>query len=1238
MMANCGSGIPSFLLLRFIALFIWLLLPKGSHKIFANAWIQVPGTAHRYHPVHPLPAEAQPGFTEIPASQSGLFFTNTLAPATMVRNSNLVNGSGVALGDVTGDGLPDLVLCNLEGRNAVYKNLGDWRFVKHAPAAPIQLPSALTRGAALADADGDGDLDLFLTFNAMGSKFFLNDGQGSFHDATSSAGISSRNGSTTMALADVDGDGLLDLYVASFGEINVLRDGGVIRYRMENGRPVATGRFANRLKWMDGKIVELGEPDTLFINRGNGRFEPQPWSSSRFLDPAGNPMEAPWDFGLCVTMRDLNGDGAPDIYVCNDFQTPDRLWFNDGRGHFKLAPPETLRRVPYASMGMDAADLDRDGRLDLFVVEMLPSDPVARLRTAPGNQPAAPTPQRQNETLQIARNVLLWNRGDGTWAEIARFAGVEATDWSWMPVFLDVDLDGFEDLLVTNGHTQNVNDRDLMEGSVGGKRASLLDHQPLISRNFAFRNLGNRRFTNVSRKWGFDSTRLSQGIALGDLDSDGDFDLVINCLNQPALLYKNNSTAPRILVRLKGSPPNTRGIGSRVTIKVPGLPDQSQEILAGGRYLSSDEPARVFAVGSTTNWAQIEVRWRGGRVTRITNAPANTVWEISESEGSTGDARPSPIANPNPSPSNRPMFSDLRSRLQHDAAEEPFDDLLRQPSAPLRLDRSGGGIAVGDWNNDGVDDLLIAGGKGRSIDVIPAVPGGGLSRSGLTSILTNSQEDITALLHLRSRGRSCLVSALSNHESPAGTQSLVQLRSATAGGGATVVNLFSSAATIRSLAAADFDNDGLLDLFAGASSVPGRFPESGPSAVILGCLEARPRTKTLNCGKVSASLFADLNQDGRPELITAGLWEPIRIWSMVHGEITETTASLGIENSTGLWMAGGAGDFDGDGRTDLVLGGWGQNSEWLATMSSPLILAYGDFSGSGQMDLLIASPIDGTPGLIPHISLAEARSFIPWVREAFPTHSRYATAGLDSILASAPKPIQRIAAHHSSSTLLLNRGNRFDWRPLPAEAQWSPVRQIKAADLDGDGNQDLFLAQNFFSGRTDADRCDAGRGLYLRGLGNGEFVPWQSFQSGIAIDGEQAGAVLLDDDLDGRMDLAVTQVADSTVHLRNLNSRVCLRVGVDAGEANPDGIGAAIRWISSDGNFRGSIFEVHAGDGTSSDTKKLLIGRGDRQGGNLEIRWPGGRVSLHAVPADALEVQLISDPEPSLKLIRKLRQ
>ncbi|HEV8542080.1 MAG TPA: CRTAC1 family protein, partial [Verrucomicrobiae bacterium] len=591
----------------------------------ALQWQQ--GNGYRFADVQ-VPADGKTGFALLPGQSTGISFTNHLSDFFAAKNRILENGSGVALGDVDGDGWCDIYFCRLEGPNVLYRNLGNWRFEDITQSAGVACDGQFSTGALLADVDGNGTLDLLVNSIGGGTRLFLNDGKAHFTEVMDS-GLARQFGSTSMAMADIDGDGDLELYVANY-RTTTFKDAppGIVppQTRRVDGKIVVTpeDRFAGVLtKGGAIRLREVGEPDILYVNKGQGHFGAISWLSGAFVDDEGNKLSGlPRDWGLSAMFRDINGDGTPDIYVCNDFfYSPDRVWLNEGGRRFRAAPRLALRDMSMSSMSVDFADINRDGFDDIFVADMLSRDHLARHRQRANTMlmREAPLPITDSEFRpEVIRNTLFLNRGDGTYAEIAQFAGLQASEWSWSAIFMDVDLDGYEDLLITNGNDRDVLDADtIKETAVAGKSAEqhLKDLQKfprLETANLAFRNRGDLTFEEKGASWGFNTPGVSHGMALADLDNDGDLDVVVNNLNSGAGIYRNETPAARVAIRLKGVAPNTRGIGAK--IKVSGGPvTQSQEMIAGGRYLSCDDSVRVFAGGSATNNLKIEVTWRSGR-------------------------------------------------------------------------------------------------------------------------------------------------------------------------------------------------------------------------------------------------------------------------------------------------------------------------------------------------------------------------------------------------------------------------------------------------------------------------------------------------------------------------------------------------------------------------------------------------------------------------------------------------
>lgn len=1206
-----------------------------------------------------VPAGGRTGFTLLPPQATGIWFSNQLSYDRSQENQNLLNGSGVAAGDFDGDGLCDLYFCNLEGPSALYRNLGGWKFQDLTQAAGVGCTHQASRGAAFADLDGDGWLDLIVTSLLGPNAYLRNDGQGRFRDLTEQAGlVLPRVGCESVAIGDVDGDGDLDIYITNNGDNSILRSGGTFSVRLIAGKPVVSGRHAQRLRIVGGLLLELGPPDVLYLNDGQGRFTPASWTDGRFRTADGQPLkDAPRDLGLSVTVRDLTGDGAPDLYVCNDFQTPDRFWINDGQGRFQALADEAIRTMPHFSMAVDVADIDHDGDDDIMLSDMLSRFQRLRMTQIGATNPPLAHLTEWTDRYQARRNVLLLNRGDGTYADIANYAGVDASDWTWTVAFMDVDLDGYEDLLISNGHAYDTQDLDTAEKEPpppdrlsssmrGGKQ--LKDFPPLPTPNFAFRNLGNWIFQEMGAAWGFNSSNVSHGMALADLDTDGDLDVVVNCLWLPALVYRNESSAPRLAVRLKGKPPNTAGINAKITVRGGAVPVQTQEMMCGGYYLSSGEPLRVFAAGSLTNRMTIEVTWRSGWRSVVSNALPNHIYEIDEAAAQP----PAPNPNPNPAQAVQPLFADVTDRLNHTHTDPAFDDLDRQPLLPKLLSRLGPGVAWVDLDGDGQDELVLGAGRGHGLAVFRTDGQGRFSRVAWPGGDLPGADDYVGLAAWSpGSGRRVLLAAVARYESdqpPAGT--LLQLElSSTSLRPAGQVSLADSPGPV---AVADVDGDGDLDVFVGGRVRAGRYPEPASSALYRntgGQLEPDPTHKALlqDVGLVSSAVFTDLNNDGWPELVLACEWGPVKIfrneagqlvpwdWRLTWADTDVHTAPhkaiLTLSQLTGWWHSVAAGDFDGDGRLDLVAGNWGLNSSYYTpSPDRPVRIYYGDFDGNSSVDLLEAYTDWETGRIVQRRDLGFLCKGLPLLRTRFPTHRSFSYADAQAVLGDAAATARQVVANLLASVLLLNRGDRFEVRPLPPEAQWAPALGLAVADFDGDGHEDVFLSQNFFAMRLEEPRLDAGRGLLLRGDGSGRLVPVPGQESGLKIYGEQRGCAVADFDHDGRPDLVVTQNSDRTRLFHNRRARPGLRVRLNGGPGNPTGLGAVVRLAF--GQRLGPAREVHGGGGYWSQDSALTVLATPEQPTALQVRWPGGRLTTSTIPPGAKQLSL--EPDGTLRLLR----
>jgi hypothetical protein len=1184
-----------------------------------------------------VPAEGHTGFTELAPTQTGVTFTNTLPEARLLTNQILPNGSGVAAGDVDGDGWCDLFFCGLGGGSRLFRNLGHWHFEDITERAGVACPDLDATGAVLADVDGDGDLDLIVNSIGGGTRIFLNDGKG--HFTRSAQTLNLGRGGTSLTLADVTGNGRLDLYLANYRVSSVMDQPGT-RFSVRtingqpmvvsiNGQPLTDPEWTNRFRFTiemgaggRGKFAseELGEPDVFLRNLGGGTFAPVSWTDGTFLDEDGRPLAAPpLDWGLSVVFRDFNGDGWPDLYECNDFRSPDWFWLNDGRGHFRAAPRLALRQSCYSAMSVDVADVNRDGLDDFLVVEMLSRDHVRRLTQR--NLMHAETESAGEITgrPQYPRNMLYLNRGDGTYAEIAQYAGIEASEWSWGPLFLDVDLDGFEDLLVPNGFARdnmNADVQDRINQLKAGRRASGVAElqlrrlfPPLATGCVAFRNRGNLRFQEISHAWGFDTKVISQGACLADLDNDGDLDVIVNRLNAGAGLYRNETAAPRLAVRLNGLPPNTRGIGARINV-TGGPVRQSQQIVCGGRYSSCDDAMRVFAAGALTNRLRIEVTWRSGQRSMVTNALPNCLYEIAEA-GATAIT----LAPTNPPP---PVFADVSDRVPYVHHDEPFDDFARQPLLPRRLSELGPGVGWWDVDGDGWDDLIVGTGAGGAPAWFRNDQHGGFQPMNHVPWTNVVARDQTAVVGWNT---GALLIGSANYEDGLTNGSAVLAYQAGQPQAAEVVPAWDS--SVGPLAVADYDGDGALDLFVGGRVKPGQYPVATSSRLYRQqggklVLDAANTVRLADVGLVSGAVWSDLDGDGWPDLVLACEWGPIRVFYNDHGQLREITAALGLADKTGWWTGVTTGDLDGDGRLDIIAANWGENTKYESRRTKPLRLYYGDPDGDGSWPMLEAHFEPAMNEYVPDRMLDTVAKGMPFLLGEFPTHQAWAEAGVEAALGDRLSRMRYLEANWLESTAFLNRGDHFEARVLPPEAQFAPAFAVCVADYDGDGREDVFLSQNFFGVDNETSRYDAGRGLWLQGDGRGDFRAVPGQESGVKVYGEQRGAAVADFDGDGRVDLVVTQHRAATKLYRNVTGRPGLRVRLEGPPGNPRGIGAVLRLKF--GERLGPAREIHAGSGYWSQDSVVTVLAAPAPATQVWVRWPGGRVTTADLPSGAREV------------------
>lgn len=1146
-------------------------------------WVQGDGFRFRELSVR---GRSRSGFTEVSPQNSGMTAQNQVSSDAIVENRHMMHGSGVAIGDVTGDGLPDVYIARLAAPDVLYRNLGNWKFEDISIAAGLDRTATSTSGVVMADLDGDRDLDLLLTMPFGPGAIYLNTGRGVFERSPDVSGLRSFYAGTTATLADVDQDGDLDVYVARYKRIaladslppeNITWDAV-----LQEGQLVPRQEFRThyRFRKMGSRVLrsELAEPDGLYLNDGHGYFSEVPWLGGAFLDGNGKPLRSiPRGWALTAKFYDVTGDHIPDLYVCNDYDSVDELWIGLGDGRFRRAPARALRKTSNATMSVDFSDVNRDGIVDFFTTDMLSRDYSRRQR-----QRNTRIPLDDVYRPQEMQNALMIGRGDTTFAELAWFSQIAASDWSWATAFMDIDLDGWEDILITTGHVYDVQDLDAQRVEQSRRqvvpswkavRRLILDFPPLALNNVAFRNRGNLTFEDMPHGWGFgQQADIAHGMAMGDLDADGDLDIVTNRFNAPPGVYRNTGTEARLSVMLEGTSPNTSGIGAEIRVFCVDLPEQTRQMSSGGSYLSANQHIAVFAVSSPP--CRVEVVWPSGQRSVIPAAQGNRLYVIQESGAV--DISGMPLAH-----QELPMY-ELDQIILGATGRHEFDDFAVQPMLPWRLSRRGPALAAAPVHGGGRYELF----QGRSL---------------IPDSLHGDMAGVLVVSLGNGRTRIMVGEARYEYVSDSSWIHIYDIESDTEE--VQHQKLPFGRAAPGPLSVADIDQDGDLDLFAGGHFIPGRYPISADSRIYLHEKDSYRFSTELSAplrklGRINGSVFGDLNEDGYTDLVLATEWGPVQVLVGSSKGFTDRTESLGLAPYRGWWRGVALGDFDGDGALDIVASNAGWNHRY--GRSTRVRLLYGDFHANGRVSMLEAFQDPETQTYRPSRMLTDLMPILVPTQMRISSHREFSTARVQELLPPSVGSVQTLETTTYASGIFLNRGERFEYLPLHPIAQHSAGISPAVLDANMDGNEDIVLSQNWFAYPISTPRQDAGRGLLLLGKGDGTFRP--ADRSGLEVYGEGRAVSVGDFDGDDRDDIAFAQYGGPVLVYRRKSGPKGISIQFhDTVEA----VGTVLRVVYSD-NSRGAARIVTAGSGYWSQNA-LAANLGLREGKPvaIEVIWPG---------------------------------
>jgi enediyne biosynthesis protein E4 len=1055
--------------------------------------------------------------------ETGIDFANTVAitDSLNVRTDPYVyNGAGVGIGDIDNDGLPDIFFAGNTVSSRLYLNKGHFRFEDITASAGVKTARWAT-GVSTIDINNDGYLDFYVSVSGppwsraadRANLLFVNNHNRTFTEAAAQYGIADTGFTTHSAFLDYDGDGCIDLFVLN-----------------NSPRDFSRGDLTTSPSGARGETP--GSYNELYRNDCHGKFTNVSAQAGILHDPG---------YGLGVAIADLNRDGWPDIYVSNDITPNDVLYINNRNGTFTNKAASWLKHTSFAGMGVDIADYNNDGWPDILQVDMLPRDLAQRKKmsgyvTYSARLDAERHGFRDDFTanaLQLSNGVT--QNGDVIFSDVSHLAGIAATDWSWSPLFADFDNDGYKDIFISNGYPKAVIDFDYQAAMAAARRgrdssAAAKAQKEIFERlypydpsNYFFRNRGDLTFSDETKPWGAERPSFSYGAAYADLDNDGRLDLVVNNIDSPALIYQNvgaeDDQHHYLELRLEGAPPNrlNGGIGAALTLAAGGRKQYNYHSPYRG-YMSSMDDRVYFGVGGAKRVDSLEIRWPDGRRQLLTNLAVDTLLVLKQIDAMRTDSSRAPSFPP----ANHwfePMH--LTGGLAYAQKVSSRVDYGVQALLPYLISSQGPAIAVADVNGDHLDDVFIAGSGGVAGQLVLQKMDGTFSAPARGEPWTADKgyEDWGAtFFDANGDGLPDLYVASGGYQLTPSSTLLQDRLYINKGGGHFVKDslalptMLTSTATVR---AGDFTGDGKLDLFVGGRLTPRSYPYPTRSYLLRNdgghftdVTKAVAPDLVSPGGMITDAVWVDFDGDGRLDLVTVGEWMPIQFYHNDGKHLRNVTAAMHLPPMRGWWYSLAVGDFDHDGRPDIVAGNLGLNYDYTASTDAPFGIYAGDFTGSRHTDIVLSKKMGDTE--YPWAGLVPLGRDIYTLGIKFPTFGSFAQASIQQVL--TPAQLQN-AVHYQADTFasvfLHNAGGgRFRVTDLPNLAQIAPIKGIVVDDVDGDGNLDLIVAGNLYDVEPNTPRADAGNGLWLRGDGKGHFAPVAPYQSGFLAPRNVSGLAL----------------------------------------------------------------------------------------------------------------------------------